>query len=142
MKILLAFLLFWIAPEVFAHEDENIPEEVRVLQTVDLKDSSKAYIVAREAGHILGQPFQVELRLNCKGEEKEVSLLPVHDSMSVCDIDPNSLKLNKNQTAIAMKTKMADMNRYYKDMEEDPTAKVHCAEATKVIKFSLEKLCQ
>lgn len=142
MKIFFAFLFCLLSPEVFAHEDSGSLDEVRVLKTIDLNGKGKAHVVAREAGHILGQPYQIELRLNCKNSEGEVASLPVHDSMSVCDVDPESLKLNKNQSAIAMKTKVADMDRYYKEMEEDPNAKVYCADKTKVIKFSLENLCQ
>lgn len=143
MKLFFIFLSLLLTPEAFAHEEgEKKTEEIRILKTIDINDKSKAYIVAREDGHILGQPYQVEMRLNCEGKEMEVKDLPVQDSLSVCDIDPESLKVNNQKTAVAMKTKLADMNSYYDEVEKGNTlATVKCLKKTKILKFTLKNLC-
>ncbi|MCJ8277301.1 MAG: hypothetical protein HRT44_08235 [Bdellovibrionales bacterium] len=153
MKLLFVILLITLSPEVFANDHDhnhdhehnlNDPnEEIRILQELNLAGGSTAYVVARQQGHILGQNYQVELRLNCSPEKKDIHDLPVHDSLSVCDVDPDSLKLNRKKTAVAMKSKMADMKTYYDQIEKgDRLAQVQCAKKTEVIKFSLSKLCR
>ncbi len=65
------------------------------------------------------------------------------DSFSVCDIKPESVMMNVDQTAIAMKTKLVDMDDYNNQMASGTVdVKPNCAKATRVKIFSLENLCQ
>ena len=62
-----------------------------------------------------------------------MSELPIHDSLSVCDVDPESLKMNRKKTAVAMKTKMADMKTYYDQVEKgDRLAQVQCGDGIRL----------
>ena len=44
--------------------------------------------------------------------QTDVLTFPVNDSFSVCALSPESLVINSSETAIAMKTKLVDMNDY------------------------------
>lgn len=143
MKIILTLILIFFFPQAFAHDSSQKNVDYRVLKELELQGASKAYIIAREDGHLLGQPFQVELRVQCHQEKVDVLKLKISDSFSVCDLSPESLKLNKAKTVIAMKAKMADLNTYYQDLEKGKASpEVKCGKATKIKKFSLKNLCQ
>ncbi len=125
-----------------AHDHSSNPTDYRVLKTIEAGGQGKAYIVARDEGHLVGQPFQVELRLNCEGDEKNILDLPIQDSFSVCDMKPESLKINRAQTAVAMKTKMADLDSFYAQVEKgEKHPQVMCQQKTTIKKLSLKNLC-
>lgn len=141
MRVLLFISHILFTFNVYAHGDEASSQEVRVLKEVNLK-KGKAYVVARKAGHLIGRPFQVEVRLDCEGSGQDVQSLKVQDSYSVCDLDPESLKINQAQTAIALKTKDADIETYNDRIAQGETnVDALCAKETKVLKFSLRNLC-
>ncbi len=141
--LFLSLSILLSTPVAFAHGDSSDQSEsdYRVLKTIEA-GQGKAFIVAREDGHLLGQPYQVELRLNCDASDQDVMNLPIKDSFSVCDMKPESLKINKSQTAIAMKTKMADLDSYYAQVEQGIAhPEVSCQEKTTIKKISLKNLC-
>jgi hypothetical protein len=145
MKRLVYFLIcLLIAFPVSGHEhkDGDI-HEVRVLKHLFLKDGKKAVVLVREGGHILGQPFQVEIRANCQTQETDYQKWPVQDSFSVCDLSPESVKVNQAQTAVALKTKRADTQKYDDQLSRGVSSPdLVCHEKTQIKKFSLKTLCQ
>ena len=129
------------------HSTENptsTSEDFRILKKIRLSDA-RVWLIVREQGHLLGQPFHVELRVQCENLESESTTpmdLPIKDSFSVCDLDPSSVRVNSNNTALALKTKMADTNDYNKQVAAgviDPKPK--CDPATVIKMFSLRNLC-
>lgn len=139
--------IFFLLTTLFAltayADDENVSATTRVLHTIPLENGTVAYVVVREGGHMVGQPFNLELRANCSSEKKDVKELEPVDAHSVCDLDPKSVVINKDKTAVAVKTKMADKDYYDKQVESGATEiKTRCSRKTKIVKFSLRTLCQ
>jgi hypothetical protein len=142
MKIILTFIFLFLFPEVFAYGEFDSKNEFRVLFQTQISQA-QIYLIAREEGHLLGQPYQIELRVNCNGDKKEIMELKVKDSFSVCDMQPESVKINNKKTALAMKVKVANINDYYQDIEKGiKSPQVKCGLKTKIKKFSLLKLCK
>lgn len=139
MKVLMSFLLLMTFPTDLRAQDS---QEYRVLKYMK-KGSAHIYLMVREEHHRLGQPFQVELRVSCTGAVSNPLLLDIHDSLSVCDLDPNSSKINRTETALAIKTKMADLEAYN---DQIASGQIHphlsCLIDTEIKKFSLNGLCQ
>lgn len=138
----LVFLIFLLVPFVaHTHGDESKETKIRVLEKVQA-GSSTLYLTAREDGHLLGRPFQTELRVSCV-EGEELKEAKIQDSHSVCDLDPKSAVINKEKTAIAIKVKEADINAYQKAVENgESKAEVPCDKKTKILKFSLRDFCK
>lgn len=131
-RALLAFLL---------SSSATANESFRVLKEFDV-EGGKAILTVSERAHVLGQPFHLELRVNCSNADVEIENLPVHDSFSVCDMQPESIKVNTLGTAIAMKTKMANVDKYYDLVGEGRVpASVPCKAKTEVMKFTLKGVC-
>ena len=137
-----------------SHHSPQDDQKYRVLKEFAHSNAS-VWLVVREAGHVMGQPFQVELRVQCQSSSEEASKgevpnndanvmgFPVMDSFSVCDIKPDSVIINESQTAVAMMTKLVDMDDYNNQIASgDVDVKPRCAEATTVRTFSLDNLCQ
>jgi hypothetical protein len=142
-KLLCIAILSLSVASAYAHEGHDDNYELRLLKTIELKDKQVVYLTVRDQGHVLGQPFIVETRVSCQGPVTEVSKLPVHDSYSVCDMQPESIKLNKQRTAVAMKSKSADINSYYSDIEKGvQRTEVRCRPKTEILKFTLQNLCK
>ena len=100
-------------------------------------------LIVREDGHLLGQPYQVELRANCASASSNPMKWPVQDSFSVCDLNPESARVNSQRTGVAIKTKLADHGNFEKQIElgvQSPQAT--CEEKTTIKKFSLRGLCK
>ncbi len=137
------FIIFCIGltllPSALAKAND---QDFRVLKEMALPREGKAVVLVREDGHLLGQPFQVELRVNCQTDQNNYLDWPVHDSFSVCDLDPESLKINSKKSAIALKTKMADHANFEQQLNLGLSSpQVKCEESTTVKKFSLNQLC-
>ena len=142
IRSLICFLVIVYFPNALAGAEHSSSEQVRILKEIKLEENKKAYIVVREAGHLLGQPYQVELRVQCDENKTKVLNLPVKDSYSVCDLKPESLKINLEKTALAMKVKTADLINYYDQVDRGIfNPKVRCQRQTSIEKFSLRKLC-
>jgi len=142
IKVLLLFFLISYFPKAAAHDSEVLMQEHRVLKVIQVNQKVKAYVVVREDGHLLGQPYQVELRVRCEQNKDEILQLPIKNSFSVCDLSPQSLKLNQKRNAVAMKVKMADLNNYYHQLEAGLISpQINCAIPTQIKKFSLNALC-
>lgn len=136
----LFFILFLMPSISLAHSDEPSDTKIRVLQEMHV-GTTTIYLTAREDGHLLGRPFQTELRISCEDNEPLKKAI-IQDSHSVCDLDPKSIITNNAETAIAVKIKEADIATYQKSIEDgSPLAKVPCAKKTKVLKFSLRDFC-
>ena len=68
--------------------------------------------------------------------------IPVKDSFSVCDVKPESILVNSDQTGVAMKTKSVDITDYDNQiLSATADIKPKCAEGTTIKHFSLEGLC-
>jgi hypothetical protein len=143
MKAFLFLVLLFFSFSVLSHENNsNDDVDLRLLQEIDLQQGGTVFVTAREAGHILGQGFQIEVRVSCDGGIDDPSHLPVEDSFSVCDMDPDSLMVNKAGTAIAMKTKMAKVFSEAELLEKrNREFFENCSKKTEIKKFSLKKLC-
>lgn len=142
---LLAVLFVLSCITTHAHEADKVnPEEfnLRLLKTIELEGGTVVYITARDQGHVLGQPFVIETRVSCKGRDEDLKRLKVHDSYSVCDMEPHSIVVNRQNTAVAMKSKAADIDSYYQSIAGGKTpSEVSCQEKTELLKFSLKNLC-
>jgi len=116
----------------------------RILKEVQISDG-KAFLTVSERIHVLGQPFHIEVRAQCRGQlGSAVETLPVIDSMTVCDLDPNSVKINSESTAVAVKTKMANIEAHYAQFEagrEPDPRRIPCESQTEIVTFSLQNLC-
>ena len=129
------------------HHSSQESQKYRVLKTFAHSGAS-VWLIVREAGHMVGQPFQVELRVQCSSSSgsasnENIMNLPVNDSFSVCDLDPESVLINTDQTAMAMKTKSVDMNDYNRQTASGTVdIQPKCSVATTIKTFSLENLCQ
>jgi len=138
-------LLFFLYPNSSnAHEEGyelKAKHDYRVVYQT-LLEGAVAKVLVHEGGHVVGQPFQVELRVQCPGRSADIVSLPVKDSFSACDIDPSTVKMNNQKTALAMKVKLADLKTYYDQIsngQKEPELK--CSEKTVIKKFSLRNLC-
>jgi hypothetical protein len=145
MRLLAMILFFFILPDrVLADEGHHLskasPHRILWQESVN---GALVTVVVHEGGHVLGQPFQVELRVQCAGTEAPLHEQPVQDSFSACDLDPSSLKVNRQKTALAMKAKAADLNHYYDQIaagKQEP--ELRCQPQTQISKLSLNRLCQ
>ena len=137
MKLLLVFFSFCFSTQSLAHDNE----EFRILQEFSKGGEYQAWLLVREDGHVLGQPYQVEMRVNCSKVKVQPLEAKVKDSFSVCDLDPDSLKQNRQGSAVALKTKMANIGDYYEKLGRGPASTVLCQEKTTIKKFSLKNLC-
>lgn len=148
MKLAVALVVLFMSNPVVAdghhHGVKPIKQrDYRILKIITLEPDKKAYLIAREEGHLIGQPIQVELRESCGLIHKPVTQMPVLDSFSVCDIAPESFKLNSKKSAVAMKIKVADLDAYHNQVEKGiKSPEVKCAQDTRVRKFSLKKICK
>jgi hypothetical protein len=120
-----------------------VAEPLRVLTSGSVNGQSYV-ITVREHSHVLGQKFQVELRYSCDQSLSDTAeSLPVQDSFSVCDLSPGSVTLGSSATALAVKTKAADLEGYYEQIAKgDQNPILICQAQTEVKKFSLKTLCQ
>lgn len=142
MKLIFSIALLLFTSQVFGHEAHETDSKLRQLGEYASPSGHKVYLVAREDGHLLGQPYQLELRADCGGDGGSVKSLPIQDSFSVCDMDPDSIKMNIKKTAIAMKVKLADIGSYdQKIAQGQASPEVSCLAATTIKKFSLKNLC-
>ena len=142
IKVVLVFMTFLFFPGAIAQANDHENIEYRILHEYEISESESAYLVATENGHLLGQPFQVELRVRCGEAKGNIKDLPVKDSFSVCDLNPSSVKINNQKTALALQTKAADLNAYYDQVGEGvKSPEVSCESKTTVKKFSLRDLC-
>lgn len=135
-----AFLICLYVPHALAdnHQDSNY----RILRSFQ-KGKIEAVIIVREDGHLLGQPYQVELRANCNKTKTIEGQWPIQDSFSVCDLDPKSLKMNKDQSVMALKTKLSDLTNFNEQIELGISApSVSCSKNTTIKKFNLSDLCK
>lgn len=137
---LLIFVLLLI-PGALAETQNDL---TRVLLKGKSIDGVSYAVTAREKAHVLGQKFQVELRYDCSNNSQlSPEVLPVQDSFSVCDLSPQSLRENLSRTAIAVKTKRADINSYYDQLERKvQQPNLSCHKTTEIKKFSLQGLCK
>ncbi len=138
-------LLIWNI-QVKANEDLNIIAKssfnVRLLKKINLSDDQIVYLTVRDEGHVLGQNFVVQVRASCKGDIEDYSTLKVIDSISVCNMKPESVKTNKNLTAVAFLAKTANIDKYYEDIANGTAdARVECNSKTEIQKFSLKNIC-
>lgn len=146
-KIILGLLILSFQFNSFAADELNIVSkenhDVRLLKTIKLAEGKYVYLTARDEGHVLGQRFLVQTRVSCQGDSKDFSSLPIVDSHSVCNMKPDSVKMNKSMTAIAMLSKSANINKYYEDIASGKSEpQVDCNTKTEVLKFSLKNLCK
>ena len=136
-KSLLSFLFLIYFPTAAASDGDY-----RVLKSISV-DHYSAELIVKEGGHLIGQPYQVELRVNCHdSNESDSTSWDIKDSFSVCDLDPESSIINNQNTAVAIKTKMADMKSYndaISNGELHPEMK--CQKKTQIKKISLRNLC-
>ena len=127
-----------IAPNIIAKTSHN----VRLLKKIPMKDGNYVYLTVRDEGHVLGQNFVVQLRASCSGEVEDFSSLDIIDSLSVCNMKPESVKTNRDLTAVAFLSKTANINKYYEDLSSGKSKpKVDCNLKTEIQKFSLRKIC-
>ncbi len=128
-------------------ESSDEKKEYRVLMEFS-HSNAHVWLIVREVGHMMGQPFQVELKVQCHPSSDtaptvDIMEVPVQDSFSVCNMDPESVVMNLEQTGIAMKTKSVDMNNYNNQVASGiVNIKPQCAKDTTIRVFSLENLCQ
>lgn len=140
-KKLFTFLMCIYIPSALAEAHEGRVDSYRILKSWNIKDN-KIAVVATEQGHLLGQPYQIELRAQCGKQSSEVMQWEVVDSFSVCDISPDSLKMNSQGSALAMKTKMSDLKYFDEQMNSGVISpQTRCLRETSIKKFSLQKLC-
>ncbi len=122
---------------------DQTTHKVRLLKKINLIDDQFVYLTVRDEGHVLGQNFIVQLRASCNGESDDFTKLKVLDSFSVCNLKPESVKINRKSTAIAFLSKTANINKYYEDLADgkvDP--KVDCNASIEIQKFSLKNICK
>lgn len=145
MKQTLGVILMLLLPDTLYSHDEvsKASEEYRQLYQYENQKNQKVVLLAREDGHLIGQPFQIELRVLCKTESaKEPNTWLIRDSFSVCDMDPQSIRMNKQQTAFAMKVKEVDLEDYNRQLEAGENhPEPRCHIKTQIKKFSLKNLC-
>jgi hypothetical protein len=129
--------------ETQPHIIQKSSHNVRLLKTIQISKNQYVYLTVRDEGHVLGQYFVVQLRANCSGAVKDFSKLEVLDSVSVCNMKPESVKTNRDMTAVAFLSKTANINKYYDDISNGVVEpKVDCNSKTEIQKFSLKKICQ
>ena len=135
----LAFLVLFYIPQAQAHESNK--SNFRTIKELT-NDGTEVAVIVREDGHLLGQPYQVELRVNCSKSKDALDLWPIQDSFSVCDLDPNSVKLNRQRDVIALKTKLSDFRNFNDQIELGISSpKAQCSKQTTIKKFQLKRLC-
>ncbi|MCB0377460.1 MAG: hypothetical protein KDD33_03120 [Bdellovibrionales bacterium] len=140
MHLAIVFLILTLSGHGLAHADTS--GELRILKEIKLA-KGKAFLVVRKDEHLLGRPFQVEVRAQCPGDASQVEDLAIKDSYSVCDLEPDSVKLNKKRSALALKTKEANVAAYEDQIAKgNMSAGVDCMRTTKILKFSLTDLCK
>ncbi len=145
-SILIFFTIFIFSFSASAEEKMKIIAKnsfnVRLLKKIPLAGGHFVYLTVRDEGHVLGQNFLVQLRASCKGEVDDFSSLKILDSISVCNLKPESVKTNKNLTALAFLSKSANINKYYEDISNGKTEpNVDCNAKTEILKFSLKNIC-
>ena len=139
IKLLITSTLALLASSAYAE-----PSNIRVLHSGTSQNGYHYFITAREASHVLGQKFQVELRYSCDNSKHTHEALeaPVQDSFSVCDLDPNSIKLNLQKSAMALKVKAAVLYSYYDQVGQGLESPIlYCETKTQVRSFSLKQIC-
>jgi hypothetical protein len=145
-KILLTLITITFSFQSYAEDDLKIvtkeDHQVRLLKTVKLKENQYVYVTARDNGHVLGQKIIVQTRVSCNGKATDFSSLPILDSQSVCNMKPESITMNKAQTALAMYSKSANIEKYNDEIAggKQPS-KISCNEETEMLKFSLKNIC-
>lgn len=134
-----SFLIILSFPVTLAAQSD---QDFRILHEYK-SSTNQAFLIVREEPHRLGQPYQLELRVRCGDSTASDPLkLPIHDSFSACDIDPSSVKVNTSQTALALKTKMADVETYNDQVAQGIKSPIlQCLNSTSVLKFSLQNIC-
>ena len=143
MQNVFFIVTLFFSQSVLAEHDHEFQkgDKYRVLKEISLPENHRAVIMVHEGGHILGQPFQVELRVACQGQDK-IENFVVRDSFSTCDLSPDSIRINNQKTAMALKVKNADITFYNQQISNGiPSPVLRCARATQVKKFSLRDLC-
>lgn len=146
-KLTLTLLILCFTNQTYAEDSVEIvskkDHEVRLLRKMKFKDNQYVYVTARNNGHVLGQNLIVQTRVSCDGEAADFSELPILDSQSVCNMQPESIVMNKKKTAIAMWSKSANIEKYNDELAEGKTpSKVSCNEENEMLKFSLKSLCK
>ncbi len=137
---LVIFFLCFYLPSALAEAHDQ--EEYRVLKSLQGASGEEAAVVVREAGHLHGQPYQVELRVRCGDASENPLQWSVRDSFSVCDLSPESVKTNTQGSAVALKAKMADHANFEKQLELGISQpQIDCQQQTTIKKFSLRRLC-
>lgn len=110
----------------------------RLLMKGNTNAGESVQLKVRDQGHIHGQPFIVEMYVNCKDEGPPVLV----DSVSVCDLSPKSVKANRWNTAYGLKVKYADVTGYNEMIARGSLdARVQCKPQTDILTFALDNRC-
>ena len=145
----LAILLFLVAIRgSLAAASSDYPDNPRTKDFVEVKkfsakDHGPTFVIVRMDGHVMGMPFIVEFRPDCKNSGKGWRRLEVADSESACAIKRETLDFDQAQGTIQVEIFKTDEEVFNRDSKVSPeTAFPVCSKKSEIFKIKVLDLCE
>lgn len=119
-------------PKIYAHK---IFKDVAAFGDV--------HIMVHSNGHLIGNPYIIEVIPDCQKTGLNWRRLPVKASESTCQVDRNGIELDRARQEVSVRVFKMDREKFQKDLMSDPTkAQARCLKESSVLKFILKDLCE
>lgn len=146
MTQILALGLFGIAA-MHSIESNAVTDQIGSKKVALPGGSSEALITVRKTELVLGHPFTIEVRANCKaGTSLPLEQLPVLQARNVCDVKPASAKLSSDGKSILITIRETDSEKFNEATNKAEGAELaklrpECKTEASQLTIPLESLC-
>ena len=142
----LIFLAIFVLALPVQGEEVARLRSVHTLETLEYDvggDVGKLFVTIRKDGHLLGKPFNVELRPQCGQKKSAVADLRVVDMESACRLDKESLSWDPNLKKLSLRMwDVAAQDHSLKVLSQQSTQSIPCEGNAKTFVFDLSNLCR
>lgn len=148
MQLRNLFLIFMSVFAFAAHADEG--DEMGNLDDVLVKAETfpvpggrdrRVVLAVLEYGHKIGKPFVVEIRPLCKPEEADWKAVDPYESVSACEVMADTMRFNAKAQEVTIDVHMPNMQKYHKELPNNPDAEIECLTEVRKVSFSLREVC-
>ena len=137
------------AGSVFAHGgDSKNPsaDDLVEAKTFGVADKTKTkkslHVVIRKDGHLIGKPFIIEIRADCRGSGASWRKLEVGDMESACGVRRETLKYDPDNASVQIEYFDTDADAFNEESlhARDPVSP-RCETKTKTFQVKFSELC-
>lgn len=137
-------IFFFFNSSAFATEKGSMVLSERIFNLPQGRGSIQ--VITRTSSVSLGHPFRIEIKTMCQNKKTDWAKLPISDSETVCDLQPNSPHLTEDGKKISVIIKETDSEHFNEQSrlaspKELEKLKPICKSMSKEFSFSLDEYC-